>query len=275
MAGRVFAKKLLLGAVIGTSFVVLAQQYYSKKKDPTEVNSMANKKIVVGITSQKDVKVKPVKNSLTKLLPPEVEIELLTFKSDSGIANNPVGEEWGIEGAKRRILNSSVTSEQNKKDSNSKATESKDSNAKPIDYWVSIENYVRSDPKDPTNWLDIAAVVIKNEHAAESKDQYHVTLSRSVSFPTQFANATRDQTSPTYAHKESGWEPTVGQILQQYYKEKFSIDVDDSDWHRLFGQSRAEIIEDCVFEAVRDFIVPSVNMRLGIKEKQKEIGSKK
>jgi hypothetical protein len=66
-----------------------------------------------------------------------------------------------------------------------------------------------------------------------------------------------------------------GQILQQYYKEKFSIDVDDSDWHRLFGQSRAEIIEDCVFEAVRDFIVPSVNMRLGIKEKQKEIGSKK
>jgi non-canonical (house-cleaning) NTP pyrophosphatase len=223
------------------AIVVLNLAWWCLRRELTtgeceEEGTTRKSKLVVGVTSQKSIKVQPVHNSLHKLYP-DVDIELITFKSDSGIANNPVGEVWGIEGAQRRI-------------ENAKRTLPATAN---IHYWVSIENYVRPGDAAAQDWLDIAAVVIKDEQTGVT----NVTLSNPVSFPAYFAKQASDKTSPSYKYKDSGFEITVGTIMKEYFRDKFNIDIEDDDWHVLFSDlSRTEIIEHCVYEACSKYIKP-------------------
>lgn len=238
-------------------------------------DSSPAKSLTVAVTSEKDVKVLPVLNSLRKLHP-EAHITVLKIKSDSGIANQPVGRDNGILGASNRIQNAikSAKSMQEQKRLDG------------INYWVSIENYIEPPGKElekikettinsfvgfnPTeklliqanDWADVAYVHIYDPLTQSSFGR----LSIPVFVPQQFVDEARRRhehnqrllpaDSPSQPDA-TGLSVTIGQVIKEYYHDKFGIEVDDSDWHSLYSinsLTRRQIIEDAVFEACKEHI---------------------
>ena len=115
--------------------------------------------IIVGVTSDKEIKTNPVLHAFQKAFPNDT-ISIAKFKTVSGIPEQPIGRKVGVKGAKNRL-------------NFAKNLAKKLHTLSTISYWVSIENFIE-DPhhqsatdlsdKDTitTHWNDRAAIVIEN-----------------------------------------------------------------------------------------------------------------
>lgn len=201
--------------------------------------------IVIGVASTKEVKIKPVREAFTEIFPNDT-LQILPFKAGSDIADQPVGEQWGIQGTLNRIENA-------KREHAKNLAAAVDAPAKPVQYWVAIENYIEPSKDDAQTWVDIGAVTLENVR----KNSTLIQLSKPVSLDALFAGLAFSQTPSDYVHKHSGFSVTSGKAIKHYYHDTQQIELDDGNWHAhpdFGGVSRAELLKEAVLKVVRDSV---------------------
>lgn len=129
----------------------------------------------IGVTSQNKLKVDAVKKAYSFI---GDSLEVLGYEADSGVGEQPVGEQT-LQGARNRIS-----------DIKSKIDG--------LDRIISIENGIF---EENGKWLDKAVIVVYNPH----DDKEHVAYSEPVIFPTKYVETARQKGFNT---------TTVGQVMQ-------------------------------------------------------------
>lgn len=150
-------------------------------------------------------------------------VELISYKSDSGVPSQPVGCEVALKGAMNRI----------------------DSLPRELlfasQYVVSIENFIEpfSD-----SWRDVGLVVLKD--LSKSLEET-VVLTRSVLIPSRYVNLAKEMSDSVV---DEGFSVTVGKAIQ---KSLVANSIDSQDWHRekeFGGMSRKDLLEEALFKAL-------------------------
>lgn len=245
-------QKLLFTMFSACSFLVFASQV-------TYAST-----IVVGITSVKDVKIVPIVEAFKRAFPYD-EIKPLPFKANSQIADEPVSQLWGLQGARNRIESAKRLAVAQGQD----VLES-------IQYWASIENYIEETDAVYTEeevnlfqvngakwiqagekkWIDRGAILIENAQDHTTQTQ----LSEKVYFPAFFADTMRERTLNSEQAKSdadsylsaSGFSVTVGQVIKEFFQTQFNVSLDDGNWHSTFGgKTRDAILENALNQALR------------------------
>ena len=187
----------------------------------------------IGVATSSAVKLAAVKNAFQEMFP-NTPIELHPYKVDSQVASQPVGETWGVQGAKNRLANAI-------------AKMNTDETAHPkFDYWVSMENYIEPSLSKPGFWIDRAAVVIQSVETSLPTLQ----LSKVVYLPETFASAAKNKSNGQVS--ESGYEVTSGEVIREAYLKR-GIELPADDWHQhadFGGVPRSQILQETIQNAV-------------------------
>ncbi|MEO5971466.1 MAG: DUF84 family protein [Bdellovibrionia bacterium] len=210
-------KRLFLSKEIRTVFVLIALTIIP-------LQGYANT-LIVGLASKSSVKREAVREVFQALFP-EYELDLVEHASGSEIAEQPVGKESGILGAKNRLKNGQ-----------------EGSSKKMFDYWISIENYI--EPALEGFWVD-RAVVITQKHGKPVVTE----LSREVRFEAELAEAAQLNTPRDYQYLSTGFSVTAGANIQIELAKK-GQNVAKDDWHSAYGGvSRKDLIKEALFRAL-------------------------
>lgn len=129
----------------------------------------------IGVTSQNKLKIEAVKKAYSFV---GDSLEILGYEANSGVGEQPVGEQT-LKGARNRIsdIRSRISG---------------------LDLIISIENRIFIEDEE---WLDKAVIVIYNPH----EDKEHIAYSDAVIFPTKYVEIARQKGFDT---------TTVGQVMQ-------------------------------------------------------------
>lgn len=201
------------------------------------------------VTSEKELKWRPAVNFVVNLMRSnwpdfsENDITLRTLKVDSGIAEQPIGRNAGVLGARGRCSDLRITS----------ALESAKASGENVmvvsfENTIAIESLNREMPKEwqelyGTNYLDaqncipvdIAAVCFK---AAIGKEFYEcVGFSDGVTLPLKYLEEAASSTQNAQA--QHGYDITCGKLIAR------DSGLPDTNWHLGFtGQSRDQLLID-------------------------------
>eukprot|EP00906_Rhabdomonas_costata_P008595 RCo012229 len=177
---------------------------------------------VVYVTSEIPVKVKAVE---AVAVPSGYTVKGLSVAS--GVADQPIGEAAGLEGALGRIA----------------ALRKACPEAEVV---VSVENFVsRCCSADLCE--DIAVVVIDD---SRTPGRRVVRNSEPTPFPAHFLEQALELTPPDYSQRGTGAKITCGKLIAKKHPT-----VNPADWHTMFGtKSRKELIEETLRNAWDAFV---------------------
>lgn len=145
--------------------------------------------------------------------------EVRGYAAASGVAEQPVGMDWGVRGAQNRLESAKA---------NAPAQASLEGT------WISIENFV---DEDADGWFDQAVVLFQPPAPAGAV----VAFSDRVYFPADFAEQARREGKVS----TSGWSVTCGQCIARAMQ-----GVSHDDWHATFSpKSRLELLDETIERA--------------------------
>ncbi len=212
-------------------------------------NLFAQEVIEVGIATASALKVNAVQAALKEALPGQ-EFNIHPFKAASNIADQPVAEKWGVQGARNRIVHAKALEREESRPAGG--------NRKPIAIWVSMENYIE---KTPVGWIDRAAVVVENS----SPRREVLKFSDSIRFDEKFAREAqvrgealdRKSKNPAVSSLESGYSVTSGEVIHDYYLAEKGVDLPKDNWHGykdFGGVSRDKLLQATIVSALKELI---------------------
>ncbi len=186
------------------------------------------KEIKIGVASTSPLKKKAVLE-VFQMLFPNKHIHLSAYSAQSNVAEQPVGENNGIEGARNRLKNAQIQSTHEE------------------DYFVAIENYIEESPQNTNQWIDRAAVWVQKKGRPAILEH-----SQPVSFEAKFALEAKRRTREPYPLQNTGFSITAGKIIQEGFKDhREAILSDDWQKHPKFGGiSRKKLIQQAIAKAV-------------------------
>jgi non-canonical (house-cleaning) NTP pyrophosphatase len=183
----------------------------------------------LGLASSSDLARQVVENAVAKISgqPGLLPARIVCFAAASDVSEQPVGERFGVAGARNRIANGALLAAQQ---------------AERVDYWIAIENFIEPVAGDEHFWADRAAVVA----CAASMDNKAIEFGLPARFDVTFAMRARQKSLQV---DKSGWSHTVGDVIHDEFPR-----IPPDDWHRdarFGGVTRAALMEQAVLAALQ------------------------
>lgn len=176
----------------------------------------------VAITTESEIKKTAVQASFQNRFPDEY-IEILEFKTDSDIPEQPIGYDVALRGVHNRIANLP----ENAIDG--------------VDYVVSIENYIEQSQSGA--WKDIGLLLVINNATHEEL----ISKTKPTNFSVEYYKLAKKM-SDSISH--DGLSFTVGKAIAQAHPE---ITIDPSDWQQeseFGGISRVDLLKESLFKTL-------------------------
>lgn len=180
--------------------------------------------IVVVIASQIDVKAIATTETFQECYPND-DIEVLRYKAESGIAEQPIGNKTALKGVRNRInsIPKNLVEQAN--------------------YLVAIENYIEYS-EDYNSWVDVGMVLVIDRTKSGAEQ---VFLTQPIPIPTRYVELAKELSTEI---TEEGFSITIGQTIQLDNSSK-AIDTHDWTIQKEFGRiSRIDLLKECLFKAL-------------------------
>lgn len=189
------------------------------------VLTFTNEKINIGLTSENSIK-KEIVEKTFKLIFPNYDITIHSYSVASDIAEQPIGEVFGIESVYNRLKN----------------VKNVDLNEQ--DYWVSIASYIE---ENNGIWRDRAVVLVqKNGHLPV------LEFTEATEIDSKFVEKAKMESKRDYEFSNSGLSKTVGRVIREEF-EKRDDQIAEDNWHeheQFGGISRKFLLQKSLYHAI-------------------------
>jgi adenine phosphoribosyltransferase len=195
----------------------------------------SGKKLHVAVTSQKEIKIAPIKKALQAKFP-DREILIEGFATASGVSAQPVGQAMGEKGATQRIGDWIKQVELQDKKFSGVAW----------DYVFSIENFITPGEKNWTDQVSVAAWDVKNQRMLVSSSSHGALVNQVLAKKFQL-NEELEGNQPESVR-------TVGKVIKAFYL-SHEQKIADDNWHAhadFGGHDRQEWILEQVNHTVKN-----------------------
>jgi non-canonical (house-cleaning) NTP pyrophosphatase len=199
-----------------------------------------NPPTIIGVASKSAVKIQSVQTAVAFLYPNSSSTTtIIGFNAKSSIAEQPVGTEWGKQGALNRL------SDAQKQQSNTPQQNTTNN----IQLWFSIENFIDKEINDEQKWFDQAAIIIQSPYTTR------IIFSEKVYFPHKFVIQAQQSTSTTNNNTNdddaSGFAITCGRFIAK------ELSVSHDDWHKSFPpyRSRIDLLQETLVRGILELIL--------------------